>query len=256
MPLRSPLKDRPLRNPGQSLDQALDDLVNDRLLGLLLLPGWLWLIAGLEWGQQHFHVAPTPGVFVAAAALSTVVCGALIVRVRRRARALKQGRDGERVVGQFLERLRADGTQVFHDVPGEGFNLDHVIVSPAGIFVIETKTLSKPSPKATVQFDGNRILVAGRPLDRDPVAQSNAQIGWLGQLLKETTGKTFAVRGVVVFPGWYVERVGAGRQSPLWVLEPKALPAFIEHEPVQLQASDVALAAFHLSRYIRSVPAP
>ena len=38
----------------------------------------------------------------------------------------------------------------------------------------------------------------------------------------------------------------------MWVLEPKALPAFIENAPVMIAPSDVALAAFHLSRYVRS----
>jgi hypothetical protein len=36
------------------------------------------------------------------------------------------------------------------------------------------------------------------------------------------------------------------------LLKPKALPAFIEKEPPILAPSDVALAAFHSSRYIRS----
>lgn len=36
-----------------------------------------------------------------------------------------------------------------------------------------------------------------------------------------------------------------------WVLEPKALPAFIENEPETLAERDVAMAAFHLSRYVR-----
>jgi len=35
------------------------------------------------------------------------------------------------------------------------------------------------------------------------------------------------------------------------VLEPKALPAFLDHEPVILTAEDVKLASFHLSRFIR-----
>jgi hypothetical protein len=35
-------------------------------------------------------------------------------------------------------------------------------------------------------------------------------------------------------------------------LEPKALPAFVEKEPVTVVPADVALATFHLSRYVRS----
>lgn len=39
------------------------------------------------------------------------------------------------------------------------------------------------------------------------------------------------------------------------MLEPKALPAFIEAEPESISAPDVSLAAYHLSRYVRSVEA-
>ncbi len=35
-----------------------------------------------------------------------------------------------------------------------------------------------------------------------------------------------------------------------WVLEPKALLAFIENERTRVPDSDVALAAYHLSRYV------
>ena len=32
---KSPLKDRPLRNPGQSLDEQIRDLLDDKVFGLL-----------------------------------------------------------------------------------------------------------------------------------------------------------------------------------------------------------------------------
>jgi hypothetical protein len=38
----------------------------------------------------------------------------------------------------------------------------------------------------------------------------------------------------------------------VWVLEPKALPAFIEQERAQSAPADVSLAAYHLSRYVRT----
>ena len=36
------------------------------------------------------------------------------------------------------------------------------------------------------------------------------------------------------------------------MLEPKTLPGFIGNAPAMIAPSDVALAAFHLSRYVRS----
>ena len=71
-------------------------------------------------------------------------------------------------------------------------------------------------------------------------------------MLEESTGKRFDVRGVVVFPGWWVEPAPESVKSQAWVLEPKALPAWIEQEAVAIAPSDVALAAFHLSRYVRT----
>jgi len=170
--------------------------------------------------------------------------------IRRKVRSLRQGRDGERAVGQFLERLRDDGGQVFHDIPGEGFNLDHVVISTHGVYAIETKTWSKPWPQAKVVVEGDALSVAGQVPDRSPIVQATAASRWLVNELKKSTGKRFFVRGVVVFPGWFVEQ--RGPCGDVWVLEPKALPAFIDNAPVMISAPDVALAAYHLSRYVRS----
>jgi len=74
---------------------------------------------------------------------------------------------------------------------------------------------------------------------------------WLRRTLEESTGKRLPVRGVVVFPGWFVEPMSAEAKNDIWVLEPKSLPAFIEQEPRRLSDSDVALAAFHFGRYVR-----
>lgn len=124
------------------------------------------------------------------------------IGIKRRVAQLKQGRDGELVVGQFLDGLREDGARIFHDIPGEGFNLDHVVISQKGFFVVETKTLSKPYPDARITIDGEQILVAGRTMDRDPIKQARSQVSWLSKVLEETTGKRFPIKGSVVFPGW------------------------------------------------------
>lgn len=145
-----------------------------------------------------------------------------------------KGLEGELVVGQFLERLRADGFTVFHDVIGAGFNIDHVLIGPAGVFTIETKTWSKPaSGDARVTFDGEKISVGGLKLDRDPVTQAKGQAAWLRTVLSESTGRKVEARPVIVFPGWFVEGPRQGYKD-VWVLEPKALPAFLASEPAPL----------------------
>ena len=144
---------------------------------------------------------------------------------------------------------------MFHDVPGEQFNLDHVVLSSRGFFVIETKTYTKPKRgEARVSLAGKSILVGSFKLARDPVVQAQAGARWLSELLENSTGKRFPVRSAIVFPGWWVERMSeAWKRSDLpWVLEPKALPAFIASLPTRFEDADVKLASFHLSRYIRA----
>jgi hypothetical protein len=128
-------------------------------------------------------------------------------------------------------------------------------LSSRGIFVIETKTRSKPvHGEARISLTKDGVLVCGHAPDRNPVVQVQAGARWLAELLEESTGQRFSVRGVVLFPGWFVEPMtNDWRSANLpWILEPKALPKFLAREPRALSDDQVRLAAYHLSRYVRS----
>lgn len=248
---RSALKDMPLRLPGQSIDEYRQERI-DKGFEPVLIAIVLVIFAGVEWLRYFVPMKPSPYLYSATALIAVVYAVLRVWRAIPEFRTLRQARDGERAVGQYLERLRADGYQVFHDVIGSGFNVDHVAIGPAGVFAIETKTFSKPaSGPAKVLVDGDRVLVNGREPDRDPLVQAKAQASWLRDLLAESTGRKFQVRSVIVFPGWYVEQDRASRRE-VWVLNPKGLPSFLENEPATLSAEDVKLASYHLSRFIRA----
>jgi hypothetical protein len=248
---KSPLKDPPLRNPGQSLDEEIHRVIEDQADPYITAVLALWAIAFIEWVGAWRALPRQPLLFACLALAGTIWLVWHVIRLRRHVRRLKQGRDGERVVGQFLDGLREAGARIFHDVPGDGFNLDHVVISTRGIYVVETKTISKPDPKAKVVFDGQHVTVAGFQPDRDPVTQATAEANWMRRLLEMSTGRSFPVRGVVVYPGWWVEQANKGGPRETWVLEPKALPAFIEHAPAVIAPEDVALAAYNLSRHVQ-----
>ncbi|MEX5219244.1 MAG: NERD domain-containing protein [Nitrospira sp.] len=165
---------------------------------------------------------------------------------------LRQGRDGERYVGQMLEELRERGYRIFHDIPGEGFNIDHVIVGPAGVFTIETKARSKPpTGRPTIEYDGNIIrLENGFGFD-EPLKQARAQARWLTNLLNDGRGRLFRARPVVVFPDWYVERTGPRRKDDVWVLNPKALGTFLDYERAALSADRIDMASNTLAQRCR-----
>lgn len=248
---RSPLRNRPLRNPGQSVEEHRFDLVLDRLIQPVLVAALLSGFAVMEVVRAVWSSPPQPWLAVSMAAVAIAWAGYRVATTLPRIRALKLAVEGEKAVGQYLERLRSEGYEVFHDVQGGSFNLDHVIVGPPGVFAMETKTWSKPSKgDARIRFDGQVLTAAGREPDRDPLIQARAQASWLAELVKESTGRTVAVRPVILFPGWFVEPMEGGSRD-VWVLNPKALPEFLRHEPERLGREDVKLVAFHLSRFIR-----
>ncbi len=247
---RSPLKEKPLRNPGQSLDEQLDQIKWD-MLSFLLAPLLLVFLAIWEWWSWYLKSPPHP---IAATILAIILLGYCIpkfFKLRRRRRNIELGRDGEKVVGQALEGLRQQGCLVFHDVVGKNFNVDHVIVSTHGIFSIETKTYSKPTNvNSKVTFNGENILVAGKSIYPSPVEQAKASAKWLCcDILHESTGKWFPVKPVVVFPGWWVNEQKTGE---VWVLNPDGLKYCIDREPEMLTEEDMHLVVYHLSRFIRA----
>jgi hypothetical protein len=253
MERRSPLTAKPLRDPGQSVDESL----RDRLIDDVLFPAaiaWAFVIlAALEWVRYFFLQPPSPVLYTIVAVLTGIYVAYKIYRVWPALKRLRLARDGEKVVGQFLERLRGSGFQVFHDIVGPTFNIDHVVIGPAGVFTVETKTWSKPaSGQAVIKFDGERLTAAGWKPDRDPVVQAKAQVAWLRDVLSESTGKRFRVRPMVLFPGWFIEQ-SPGSKREIWVLNPKAVPSFLEAEEDTLSPEDIALASSHLSRFIRSL---
>ena len=249
---RSPLKAKPLRTPGQSVEEAKAKLIEDAFETPALLAMCMLMLAFFEWFRVIFSLPPKPVLFTIVAAVAVGFAVWRWFRVRRQTRALRQAIEGEKVVGQFLESLRERGYRVFHDLIGEGFNVDHVLIGPAGVFTIETKTWSKPRRgDARIEFDGETIRAGGLEPDRDPIIQASAQAAWLKALLTESTGKPFSVWPVIVFPGWFVEPC-IDRKRRIWVLNPRALPAFLDREPRRVSDEDVALASFHLSRFVRS----
>lgn len=248
---KSPINAAPLRSAGESIRDQQFKLIEGSFFWALLFAGFLGAMTISEWIRYWNLSPPQPWpytvVFIIAVAFATYKT----LSVRKQMLRLRMARDGERAVGEFLEKLRADGYQVFHDLVGDGFNLDHVLIGPAGVFTIETKTYSKPEKgKAEITFDGKSIKIGRWAPPRNPVIQARAQVGWLSSLLKETTGRDFPVHPVIVFPGWFI-RTTDKPTKPIWVLEPKALPKYLKNQQTRLSKEEISLASYHLSRFIR-----
>jgi len=247
---KSPIKNLPVRMPGQSLQHQIIEVFFDQVLTYAMVALFLVILAILEWQRFLLDMKPHPWISTVFAVVALIV---LFIKCRRalgEMRSLKLGRIGEEAVGQYLEeRLRPLGYQVLHDIPGDGFNIDHVAIGPTGIYCIETKTISKPAKGAAeVKFDGDKITVNGFAPDRDPVVQVRAGARFLRDLLAESTGKQFQIMPVVLYPGWFVTR--QPENADVWVLNEKALPTFMQNARSSLPPEDINLVTFHLKRYV------
>ncbi len=103
---------------------------------------------------------------------------------------------------------------------------------------------------ATVSYDGKRVLVDGLEPDRNPIEQAKAGAAHIAELLERATGRRPKVRPVVLYPGWWVERQPKG--ADVWVLNPKALPSFLDQEPLVFKPEEISLYSDALETHVRA----
>lgn len=256
MPTRSvqtkdPISEPPLRDPGQSLREELDDLLMDSAAPWFMTAVLVIAIAGIEWWSWWFSLRRSPILYSMAAIAVTGIAAWKIRSFKAAAKLIKIGLKGERATGQLLQSgLTPLGYQVFHDCCFEDYNVDHVVIGPGGVFAIETKTRFKPVGDARVTYDGKQVRVNGHVPDRDPVVQARAGAARIRDILTEFAGVSTPVKPVVLFPGWFVE--GQSSRSDLWVLNPKAFIIWLGNEPERLSPEQVRVLAAGLARYVRS----
>jgi hypothetical protein len=101
-----------------------------------------------------------PRLGLAAAGLAASTAGwALRFRPSRDACAWRQGAAGERRTARLLDHLERHGWAILHDlaVPSSRANLDHLVIGPGGVFVIDSKQYS-----GRLQLDSSGRLWHGR----------------------------------------------------------------------------------------------
>jgi hypothetical protein len=244
----SPPKAQP--TPAQPLDEEIRRIIERDAHEAVVPAALLAMIAVWEWIRW---LSPMPGPeLLTAIALAAIGWASFKVRrARATVERLKLGLDREREVADALEQLRDRGYRAFHDIPGPGFTAQHLLVGPQGLFLIESRTPAKSARRVgRIRYDGETLTVAGQPADRDPIQQAMAQARWVADLVSDSSGRNCFVRPVMLFPGWFVERLA--RTTSVWVLNPKMLAVVVDREPTRLGPEDIQLIASHVSQYLAS----
>jgi hypothetical protein len=215
---RSPLTQDLLRGPGHALRERLEERRLDimaEVLALAVLPLLLLCLYLVQTYLLDRKASLTVDILYVVFGLGLIAF--LVWRSVKKAGELdtvRKGLDAEIAVGQELDQLMRNGAAVFHDMPTDKFNIDHVVIAPQGVFAIETKGYSKPhgnggAADATVMFDGRALVFAGWSSSK-PIDQAERQAQWLGKWLGGATGEPVTVTPVLALPGWFVDRQGRG----------------------------------------------
>jgi Nuclease-related domain len=159
-------------------------------------------------------------------------------------RALRDQVKAELEVGEVLARLRRVGAQVLHDrLAPDGGQLDHIVVSEAGIHLIESIASTPTAPFAVSAARGPQLGVA-------PLEQRLAQVHRASRAVGPRVVSLYPIRLVSVYPlaavngvksalagTWYDVDVVAAALVPQWITR---LPSV--HSPVVVAALTDAIA--------------
>lgn len=209
---KTPLARDMFRSPGHSVRLKLEDEISD-LFGLgVAITQIPMVILTVYLAQSHFFGVPDSLLrvsFTAAATGGMVLYGLSSCKQRMESiRELRLGMEGEISTGQELDQLMLSGCRVFHDIEMDKGNIDHVVVSPIGVYAVETKTASIPDGynKDHVIVDTKRReLIYPHKTIPLPDKQCETQRRWLSQFLTSAVGERIEVKSIVALPGWFVE---------------------------------------------------
>jgi hypothetical protein len=132
-----------LGSPGRSALAAARRRRSEELAAWMRSLAWrapLVAAAGLT-GQVLATQAGLPWAGLVGVVVAALAAWRLRFRPSEQVQAWRRGAEGERRTARLLDRLTHDGYVVFHDlaVPGSPANVDHLVVGPTGVFLIDSK---------------------------------------------------------------------------------------------------------------------
>lgn len=258
----TPLGTDLLRPAGYSLQRSIDDLRSDLEESFIATPimatfGPFLLL--LQERLEHRVIGPVAWYLVVTISITAVVFYSYrAIRIAKRLSHLRLGLACEMAVAQELEQVVRPENQpyrIFHDLQFDGFNVDHLVVSPRGVFVIETKGRSKlildGKKQAKVRLEGDALHFPTH-VERQPLEQVRMNVKAVRSWLTEATGFDVPVGGILVLPGWYVEL--KQRMTDPYVCSGKALASLLPKlRAGTLDLGQVQAIAHQVTQRVRDV---
>jgi hypothetical protein len=246
-----PVKEKLLRSPGEFLRLKIERLDENIHIALFCL-----VATGAFLGMATAQLLNKPSAITGnlLAVVWSIGLAAQVGSAWWLVYLLKERRNWS--VGEELNKLMRDGCLVFHDLPVENWNIDHVVIARTGVFAVETKARRKQRGKKAdfhkVRFDGNALYFPGSKDkgETDDLEQTAQNAGWLCDFLSKALCEPIQVKAILTFPGWWVDREGKGAVT---VLNHKEFRACILKGPDHLTSKQMDQIAFQIEQKCRDV---
>ena len=214
-------------------------------IAISVLVGIMFFILGLlagSYGQQYIVGFRLWIMLAGGVVLFCII--RWMLKTDREDKAYYLGLDGEIYVGNILDRLRLNNWETVHDFNTGTGNIDHILITPHGIFTVETKTVSMHSKdEKTVYYDCEKVWTNSRRSLDCPLNQAKAEAAYLSGYIAKKTGIKLFVKPIVTYPGWDVQYQGTLNLSdcPVWVLATKAIEAIVKRRPEKLTQDQISV---------------
>jgi hypothetical protein len=237
-----------LCDPSSDSGLQKERLTDNRLIPYYFACVFAWVLWGWEELKAHNHQPPEPKLLLCLAIVVTGMSAIAFGRLFRKFHALNRGERGERKVAEVLDDLRTSGYHAIHDIPAKGYNIDHVLVGPAGVFAIETKFRNG---YGEIEFrNGDGLFVGGRKEKDDPLRQARSNAADVNRMLKENCGEHFWVKPLLIFVGnWKVKNTWQTTDVRVFTLD--RLRNYFEDQQPALTAAEIKLIVSHLERSVK-----
>ncbi|HIP28878.1 MAG TPA: NERD domain-containing protein [Sulfurovum sp.] len=233
--------DNLLRSPGQSLDEEIEK-IQDNLMSRYI---------NISVGFFFFSIFLILNKFISISIIFTLIYAISFItyaaKIKKKIRDYRLGCDGEKSVAQYLSIVARQVSKensnmhIYHDLVDEKkkFNIDHVVVSKKGIFIVETKTYRKDKRITNkITSNGKELFKNGHKMINNIPLQVKGQVQWLQSELLQTTGKKYEIISTIAFVGWYVE---GDKIDDIYITQAKTLKNIFEHQYIDVIYDDEEL---------------
>jgi hypothetical protein len=201
-------------------------------------------ISGITLGQMigtkgHLNVpsvvsAPVILILLAAVYMFYSRANKLMNLYEGQRRNWRKGADGEAMVSDMLRNL-PDDYVVINDITKKLGNIDHVVIGPTGVYVLNTKKW-----RGAVQLGSNdELLLNGRPTDKPEVGNLVHATMDFHDKIKVLCEKEEFIHGLMVFVDTYVEGSSSSKKHMHLVRDDKLIE-YLQKGAVRLKAGEIA----------------